>query len=90
MLFISPLKLFSVSGYLNFCLDFLLMYKDNLIRKMSLISKCRRHNLAIKLLQHTYYPNILRSKSNQTINFDRLIEYNMRNIFLEKTYTKCG
>ena len=35
-------------------------------------------------------PSISRSKGNQTIKFDQLIEYNMRNIFLEKSYTKCG
>ena len=34
-------------------------------------------------------PNISRSKDNQTMKFVRLIEYNMRNIFLEKSYTKC-
>ena len=35
-------------------------------------------------------PNISRSKGNQTMKFGELIEYNMRNIFLEKSYTKCG
>ena len=34
--------------------------------------------------------NILRSKGNQSIKFDRLIEHNMRNIFLEKSYTECS
>ena len=34
--------------------------------------------------------NISRSKDNQTMKFGKLIEYNMRNIFLEKSYTKCG
>ena len=34
-------------------------------------------------------PNISRSKGNQTIKFGQLIEYNMRNIFLEKSYTEC-
>ena len=33
-------------------------------------------------------PNILRSKGNQTIKFGQLIGYNMRNIFLEKSYGK--
>ena len=33
-------------------------------------------------------PNISRSKSNKTMKFGQLIEYNMRNIFLEKSYTK--
>ena len=31
-----------------------------------------------------------KSKINQTINFSQLIEYNMRNIFLEKSFKKCG
>ena len=35
-------------------------------------------------------PNISRSKSNQTMKFGQFIEYSMRNIFLEKSYTKCG
>ena len=35
-------------------------------------------------------PNILRSKCNQTMKFGQLIEYDMRNLFLEKSYKKCG
>ena len=36
-------------------------------------------------------PNISRSKGNQRIKFGQLMEYNMRNSFLEKPYTKgCG
>ena len=34
-------------------------------------------------------PNILRSKGNEETKFGKLIEY-MKNIFLEKSYTKCG
>ena len=34
-------------------------------------------------------PNISRSKDNQTMKFGQFIECNMRNIFLEKSYTKC-
>ena len=34
-------------------------------------------------------PSIPRSKGNKTMKFGQLIEYNMRNIFLEKLYTKC-
>ena len=30
------------------------------------------------------------SKGNQKTKFGQLIEYNMGNIFLEKSYTKCG
>ena len=35
-------------------------------------------------------PNISRRKGNQTIKFGQLVEYNTRNIFLEKSCTKCG
>ena len=35
-------------------------------------------------------PNISRSKDNQTMKFGHLIEYNIRNLFIEKSYTKCG
>ena len=34
--------------------------------------------------------NISRSKSNQAMKFGQLIEYNTRNIFVEKSYTKCA
>ena len=39
-----------------------------------------------KQLQHI----ISRNRVNQTIKFGLLTEYNMRNIFLEKSYTKYG
>ena len=35
-------------------------------------------------------PKISRSRDNQTVKFGQLIEYNMRKIFLEKSYAKCG
>ena len=35
-------------------------------------------------------PNISRNKGNQTMKFGQLIEYNMRNISVEKSYTKCA
>ena len=35
-------------------------------------------------------PNIQRSKGTQTMKFGQFLEYKMRSIFLEKSYTKCG
>ena len=35
-------------------------------------------------------PNISRSKGKQATKFGQLIEYNMRNIFVEKSLTKCA
>ena len=34
--------------------------------------------------------SISRSKGNQRVKFGQLIEYNMRNIILKKSYPKCG
>ena len=35
-------------------------------------------------------PNISRRKGNQTMKYSQLIEYNMKNIFIETSYTKSG
>ena len=48
-------------------------------------SKTGKETIAIHILL-----NISRSKGNQTRKLSQLIEFNMRNIFLEKSYTKCG
>ena len=48
-------------------------------------SQPHQQTIAIHILT-----NISRSKSNRAMKFGQLIEYNMRNIFLEKSYTKCG
>ena len=39
---------------------------------------------------HHILPNISRSEENQTIKFGWLVQYNMRNILPEKSYTKYG
>ena len=44
-----------------------------------------KQTIAIHILS-----NISRSKGNEIIKFDQLIECNMRNIFLQKSCTKCG
>ena len=44
-----------------------------------------KQTIAIQIL-----PNISRIKDNQTMKFGQLIESNMRNIFLEKSCSKCG
>ena len=35
-------------------------------------------------------PNISRSKGNKKLNFSQLMEYSMRNMFVEKSYSKWG
>ena len=97
MLFISPQKLFSFSRYLNVCLDvfffffdFLVMYQNGLIKKIRLISNFMTSQPGKQTIEIHILPNISRSKGNQTMKFGQLIECNMRNIFLEKSHTKCG
>ena len=83
-------NLFSFSRYLNFCLDFLIMQQNNLIRKIRLISNFMTSQPGQQTIIIHVFTNILGSKGNQTMKFGNLIEYNMRNVFLEKSYTKYG
>ena len=48
-------------------------------------SQPRKQTIAIYIL-----PYISRSIDNQTVKSGRLIEYNMKQIFIEKSFTKCG
>ena len=48
-------------------------------------SQLGQQTIAIHILS-----NISGSKDNQAMKFGQLIEHNMRNTFLEKSYTKCG
>ena len=82
MLFTSPQKLFSLSRYLSFCLDFLVMYRNGLIKKIRLISNSMASQTGSETIVMHILPNISRSKGNQTVKFSQLIECNMRNVFL--------
>ena len=50
-----------------------------------MMSKPGQQTIIIHIL-----PSISRSKGNQKMKFGQIIECNMRNIFLEKSYTECG
>ena len=90
MFFVSPQKLILLSRYLNVCIDFSIMLKNNLIRKIRLISSFMTSQPGKQTFVIHILSNISKSKGNQTMEFGQLIEYNKRNIFLEKSYTKCG
>ena len=64
------------------------MYKNGLIRKIWLISKIMTSKPGSQTIAIHALPNISKSKDNQTMKFGQLIEYNMRNIFFKKSYTK--
>ena len=65
------------------------MQKSGLIRKIRLISKFMTSKSGKQIIVIHILPNISRRKGNQTMKFGQLIEYNMRNIFLEKPFKKC-
>ena len=66
------------------------MYKNGLIRKVKLISKFMTSQPGKQTIVIHTLPNISRIKVNQTMKFGQLIEYDIRNTFLEKSYAKCG
>ena len=85
--FSFSLKLFWSSKYLNFSTWLFGQVENGLIRKVILISKFitsqpGKQTIAIQILIAS------RSKDNRAVEFGWLIECNMRNIFLEKSYTK--
>ena len=84
MLFISRQKLFSFSRYLRYHVGKWLDKKDKINFKFYDVTVWLT-KIVIPIL-----PKILRSKGNQTVKLGQLIECNMSNIFLEKSYTKCG
>ena len=65
------------------------MQKSGLIRKIRLISKFMTSKSGKQIIVIHILPNISRRKGNQTMKFGQLIEYNMRNIFLEKPFKNC-
>ena len=65
--------------------------KNGLIIKISLISKSMTSQPNVTNNCNTHIAQYLkRSKGNQAMKSGQLIEYNMRNIFVEKSYTKCA
>ena len=89
MLFISPVKLFSFSRYLSFCISFLVIYQNGLIKKIRIISNFMMSQPAQQTIVTHILPKISKSKGNQTMKFGQLIECNLRCIFLDKSYSKC-
>ena len=90
MLSNSPQKLFSFSRYLTFLFWLFGHVAKRLDQKDKVNLKfCDVTAWLTKVVIHISL-NILKNKGNQTMKFGQLIKYNMRNIFLEKSYRECG
>ena len=57
-----------------------------MITKLRLISKFMMSQSGKQIITIHILPNITRRKSNQTIKFDQLIKYKIKNNFLGKSY----
>ena len=66
------------------------MLKNGLIRKIRLISKVMTSQPGWQTISIHILTIISRSEGSHTMKCGQLIEYNTRNIFLEKSYPKCG
>ena len=88
--FYFTLKALFVLNIFKFLSSLFSLVKNSLIRKIRLISKSVASQPAQQTISIHIIPNISRSKCNQTMKFGQLVEYNMGNIFVEKSYTKCG
>ena len=64
--------------------------KNGSIKKSRLISKSMTSQPGWQTIAIHILTSISRSKGNQTKKCGQLIEYNTRNIFVEKSYTKCA
>ena len=78
------LKIFNCLSWLWSC------RKSGLIRNISLISKFVTSQPGKQTIAIHIFPNISRSKSNQTMKLGQLIDYNKRKIFLQKLCRKWG
>ena len=87
---ISPSKLFSFLRYFSFCHNFFVMQKKRLNQKNKVNLKIHDVTACITNNCNTNIAQYLKKKGNQAMKFGQLIEYNMRNIFVEKSYTKCA
>ena len=92
----SPLKVMKSPFYFTLKVIFVLKIfrflpglfghvENDLIRKIRLISKIMMLRPGWQAIVVYILPNIV-SKGNLTRKFGQLLEYNMRNIFLEKSY----
>ena len=64
--------------------------KNSLIRKIRLISKSVTSQPGQQTIATYIWLNISRSKGNKPMKFGQLIKYNMRNILVELSFTKCA
>ena len=71
-------------------ISILLCWLFGVSKNVRLISKCMMSQPGKRTNAIHILPNMFRSKGNQTMKVGQLIENDTGNMFLEKSYTKCG
>ena len=79
---------FRSQGILVFVTTFWSCRKNGLIRKIRLTSELMTSQPGLQTIGIHILPNISQSKVNQTMKFGQLIEFNKKNIFLQKLSRK--
>ena len=73
---------FSFLRYLNFYLDFLVLWENDWIRKLRLISKFMALETSSQTTAIHISPNNPQNKGNEKIKFGQLIKYHVKIIFI--------
>ena len=87
----SSLNMMKGASYFMLKALFILKYLHSFLTilvMLGLISKFMTSQTGQQILTIHILPNITRCKSNQTMKFGQLIEHNMGNIFLQKSWRK--
>ena len=84
-----PYNLFLFSKYFNFCLDFLVIKKNALIKTIRLTSKFVTSQPGKETFAMHILPSISKSKGNQTMKFGQLINITWGTFFFKNTHTNC-
>ena len=79
-----PYNLFLFSKYFNFCLDFLVIKKNALIKTIRLTSKFVTSQPGKETFAMHILPSISKSKGNQTMKFGQLINITWGIFFFKK------
>ena len=84
---LKALSVFEIFTLLSWLSDYV---ENGLKRRLRLTPKFLTSQAGRPIITIHILPNISKSKSNQVIKFFQLIEYNVRNIFLQKSLRKSG
>ena len=87
---IFVLEMLNLLRSLHFCLKFLFIQKNGLIKKVLLISKFMTSQTGQKIITIHISPGISRSEGSQALKFGQLIKYSVRSTFFQKSCGKFG